>query len=68
MSNEINTQLLERAGYVKTQYKGTDLELAIDKAIEDNDLDKLEFMVSDAEAELSREEFFRSEVLSDDTY
>lgn len=57
MSNHVNDQLLERATQMKGEWEGTDLELAIDKAIADNDLERLEYLVTNAEAEISRQEF-----------
>jgi hypothetical protein len=51
MSHQSNDELMERARQVKIDYEGTDLELAIDTAIENNDLEHLEFMVREAEFE-----------------
>jgi hypothetical protein len=51
MSDNSNTELLERAYIIKEQYLGTYLPEAIDKAIEDNDLKRLEFMIREAELE-----------------
>ena len=58
MSNSTNTKLLERAAVVSEEYAGTYLPQAIDKAIADNDLERLEFMVTNAEAELAKEDFY----------
>ena len=57
MSNLINDMLYERAAFVNGEFEGTDVELAVNKAIADNDLERLEYLVSNAEAELSRQEF-----------
>jgi hypothetical protein len=59
--NSTNERLFERAYQVKSYFEGTDLELAINKAIEDNDLERLEYMVKEAEAEISRQEFHNNE-------
>lgn len=63
MSDTSNTNLLERASYVSEQYVGTYLPEAIDNLVKSNDLDALEYMVSQAEAELSREEFHNNNIL-----
>lgn len=57
MSNLNNENLLERARDMKSEFEGTDLELAIDKAIDNNDLERLRYLVVNAEAEVSRQEF-----------
>lgn len=57
MSQEDNTELLERASEMCGEYEGTDVELAIKKAMEDNDLRRLEYLVSNAEAETARQDF-----------
>ena len=58
MSNQVNTDLMERAAYVSEQYVGTRLPEVIDRLIETNDLEKLEFMVREAELELAYGEDF----------
>ena len=66
MSHPSNTELLERAAYVKTQYEGTIVEEAIDNLIKENDLEKLAFVVGDAEVELAKEEYYAEDTI--DTY
>lgn len=56
MSNNVNTELLERAAYVSEQYVGTRLPEVIDRLVKKNDLAKLEYIVSEAEQELARGE------------
>lgn len=63
MSNRINDQLLQRASEVKTYFEGTALESAIDNLIARNDLEMLDYMVSDAEAEIARQEFHNRDEL-----
>lgn len=67
MSQTTNTKLLERAGYVMEQYTGTYLEKAILFNLEINDLEKVEYMVNQAEYELGMEDI-HGEGLSSDTY
>jgi hypothetical protein len=57
MSHEDNSQLFERASDMIGEYEGTIVETAIRKAMEDNDLWRLEYLVSQAEAETSLQEF-----------
>lgn len=61
--NTINEQLFERAGEVKYFYEGTDVELAIDNLIEQNDLEQLHYLIKQCEAEMSRQEFYNFNLL-----
>jgi hypothetical protein len=63
MSHQVNDNWLERAGEMKSEWEGTDLELAIDKAIADGDLKRLSYLILQAEAELSRQEFYNHDAL-----
>jgi hypothetical protein len=65
MSDQRTTELIERAGYVREQYLGTYLPEAIDNLIAENDLEKLEFLIKDAEAELSRNEFYNNDIIGE---
>jgi dsRNA-specific ribonuclease len=65
MSNQTNEILFSRAYEVKSYFEGTDLERAINKAIEDNDLERLEYMVVEAEEEMSRENFFTRNLIGE---
>jgi hypothetical protein len=56
MSNNSNDLLLERAKYVSERYVGTYLPEAIDNLIKANDLEKLEYMVKEAEFDLANED------------
>jgi hypothetical protein len=67
MSDTINDELLERAAYVMEQYTGTQLEDAIAFNIKQNDLRRVEFLVTQAEYELGMEDI-HGEGLSCDTY
>lgn len=62
MSNQINTDLIERAQDVMTYFEGTDLETAILNNLDRNDLDMVRELVVNAEAEISRQEFNRYDV------
>jgi hypothetical protein len=54
---QLNTDLLlERAKYVSERYVGTYLPEAIDNLIKANDLEKLEYMVKEAEFDLANED------------
>lgn len=72
MSNQVNDQLFERAREVSEAYVGTWLPTAIDNLIEKNELERLEYMVTQAEADLAREDFHNSDALPErlqsDTY
>lgn len=63
MSNLINQTLMDRAHYVKEQYAGTALPEVIDRLIEENDLERLDYMLREAEYELSIEDFHNSDAL-----
>lgn len=56
MSNQVNTDLMERAAEVKTYYESTVLEDAIDNCIKQNDLEMLEYLVSGGEEEIARQD------------
>lgn len=57
MSHQVNDRLMERASEMMGEYEGTMVEDAIAKAIADNDLERLEYLVIESEAETSRQEF-----------
>lgn len=61
MSDTINTNLLERASEVMTYFEGTQVDYAVERAIELNDLDRVRYLVVSAEAEMSREEYYASD-------
>jgi hypothetical protein len=63
MSNNTNTDLIERASEVCTYFEGTDLETAIHNNIERGDLETVWHLVREAEAEMARQEFFNSNIL-----
>lgn len=63
MSDLINSDLLERAGEVKTYFEDTILEDAIDNAIERNELEVLQHLVVEAEAEMSRQDFYNTDTM-----
>lgn len=58
MSDLNNTILLERAHEISEQYAGTALPAVIDNLIEQNDLEKLAYVVDQADADLAREDFY----------
>jgi len=62
MSNQVNTELLERAGEVATYFEGKQLDYRIQKAKEDNDLEELARLVAQGEAEMSRQEFYDNDI------
>lgn len=63
MSNDSNAALFERAHLVKTMYEGTILETAINNLLVNNNLEELEYLVCQAEADLAREEFYASDTI-----
>lgn len=65
MSNNVNTRLFERAAEVCTYFEGTDIELAIDNLIKNNDLDQLYYLVNECEAEMSRQEFYNYDLIAE---
>lgn len=70
MSHTINDNLLDRAHYISEQYVGTALPEVIDNLIARNDLEKLEYLVSQAEGDLAHEDFKNHDVYigSNDVY
>lgn len=65
MSNQINDQLIERAAEVMAYFEGTDLELAIANNLDKGDLELVEALVSNAEAEISRQEFYNNDIIGE---
>lgn len=65
MSNQVNTELLERAAEVITYFEGTDLDLAVQRAIDNNELEILAYLVQEAEAEIFRQDHIRDFVADD---
>lgn len=63
MSNQVNTQLLERAHEAAEYVLGTVREGEIYRAIEDSDLKELERLVSEVEAQMSQEHFYANDIL-----
>lgn len=63
MSNTVNSLLIERAKEVCQFFEGTDIETAILNNLEKGDLEIVESLVSNAEAEISRQEFYNLDVL-----
>ncbi len=66
MSQEINTQLLERAKEIADYYTGTVVEDAIYNAIADNNLGRLMVLVQEAENEMFRSEFINDDPMTDE--
>jgi hypothetical protein len=62
MEDHINTNLIERAGEVMAYFEGTDLETAIANNLDRNDLEMVNHLVVEAEAEISRQEFNRYDI------
>lgn len=62
MSNQTNQNLVERAADVMAYFEGTDLELAISNALHEDDLDIVSYLVTQGEAEISRQEFFNNDI------
>lgn len=62
MSNQINTELYERAADVITYFEGTLVQDAIEKAMADGDLERLLYIVTESEAEIAQQEFYDNDI------
>lgn len=58
MSNFSNEWLLERAIFVQQVYEGTIVDTTINELIKNNELDQLELVVSQYEADIARDELY----------
>lgn len=67
MSQTTNSELLDRANYVMERYAGTQVEDALKFNIKINDLEKVEFIVKQAEYDLGMEDI-HGEGLDNDIY
>lgn len=65
MSNTSNDLLMERAQECIEYFEGKLPANLIEKDIEDNDLGSLSYHVKQAEAEMSRQEFYDYEILGE---
>ena len=66
MSNQINTNLLERASVVATIYEGTWVDKAIENAIANNDLVLLEYIVRESERDIEEAESRNDDPMTDE--
>lgn len=60
-----NDNLIERAAEVMAYFEGTDLETAIANNLDRNDLEMVANLVTEAEAEISRQEFHNNNILGE---
>ena len=63
MSNQANTNLLERAAEACNYFEGTIVEKAIHNNLNRGDMEMVQYLVQEAEAEMSRQEFHNRDEL-----
>lgn len=61
MSTQVNTELYERAAEMIDYFQDKLPAQLIEKALKNNDLDALRLHVAQAEAEVSRQEFYEQD-------